>query len=73
VQRLASANHFPQLELTAHPEWTARNVAEIVRTIDRMLLSSHEGTLHPGDIGSTHTTSEPGRDPQPQELRSYTT
>jgi Protein kinase domain/Alpha/beta hydrolase family len=45
VHRAASGGHNPHLEMAEHPEWTARNVDQIVRVIDSMLITARETTL----------------------------
>jgi pimeloyl-ACP methyl ester carboxylesterase len=65
---LATGGHYPHLEAEAHPEWTARNAAELVGLIGTMMHSSREGTvlstqlqstLGAGDTGEA-TTGAPG-------------
>ncbi len=53
VVRLATGGHYPHLEAEAHPEWTARNAAEIVSLAGTMMLSSREGTLLSTQMEST--------------------
>ncbi len=40
IQRMASGAHFPHLESAKHPEWTARNVDQLVRVIESMLVTA---------------------------------
>ena len=47
VRRLASGGHSPHLPLATHPEWTARNVHEISRLVQAMILTAHEPTVTP--------------------------
>ncbi len=42
VHLLASGGHSPQVPMATHPEWTARNVDEISRVIQAMMLTAHE-------------------------------
>lgn len=42
VVNLATGGHYPHLESEAHPEWTARNIAEIVHIIGQMLLAASQ-------------------------------
>jgi pimeloyl-ACP methyl ester carboxylesterase/tRNA A-37 threonylcarbamoyl transferase component Bud32 len=42
IVNLATGGHYPHLESEAHPEWTARNIAEIVHIIGQMLLASSQ-------------------------------
>lgn len=42
IVRLATGGHYPHLESAEHPEWTARNVAEIVHIVGQMLLASSQ-------------------------------
>jgi len=63
IHRVASGGHSPHLELADHPEWTARNVDQIVRVIDSMLITAREVTVvstEPrGTIGSSSSGDEP--------------
>jgi pimeloyl-ACP methyl ester carboxylesterase len=45
IHRVASGGHSPHLELADHPEWTARNLDQIVRVIDSMLITAREHTV----------------------------
>jgi pimeloyl-ACP methyl ester carboxylesterase len=47
VRPMASGGHFPHMDETDHPEWTARNQAEIVHAVDELLISSHQGLVSP--------------------------
>jgi Protein kinase domain len=40
IQRMPSGSHFPHLESALHPEWTARNVDQLVRVIESMLVTA---------------------------------
>jgi hypothetical protein len=40
VHRFPTGGHFPHLEILDHPEWSARNAADLVRIIDGMLLTA---------------------------------
>lgn len=42
IINLATGGHYPHLESAEHPEWTARNVAEIVHLVGQMLLASSQ-------------------------------
>jgi pimeloyl-ACP methyl ester carboxylesterase len=53
VLRTVGTGHVPHMELEEHPEWTARNVDEIVRLTESMLLSAREGTPSSTVIAST--------------------
>jgi pimeloyl-ACP methyl ester carboxylesterase len=53
VIRTLGAGHVPHMELEDHPEWTARNVDEIVRLTESMLLSAREGAPSSTVIAST--------------------
>ncbi len=55
VHTLASGGHSPQLPLVRHPEWTARNVDEIGRVIQSMLVTAHERTESYPDESPTAT------------------
>jgi hypothetical protein len=56
VHTLASGGHTPQLPLANHPEWTARNVDEIGRVIQSMMVTAHEQTRSPMDSATTATS-----------------
>jgi alpha-beta hydrolase superfamily lysophospholipase len=47
VHLLASGGHSPHVPLAHHPEWTARNVDEISRVIQAMMLTAHEPEATP--------------------------
>jgi pimeloyl-ACP methyl ester carboxylesterase len=55
VHTLASGGHTPQLPLANHPEWTARNVDEIGRVIQSMIVTAHEQTQSPMGSATTAT------------------
>jgi pimeloyl-ACP methyl ester carboxylesterase len=40
IRSLANGGHHPHIESAEHPEWTARNLAEIVHEINTMLLTA---------------------------------
>jgi len=42
VHRLPDGGHNPHLELVDHPEWSARNAADLARIIDAMLVTAGE-------------------------------
>jgi pimeloyl-ACP methyl ester carboxylesterase len=50
---LATGGHYPHLEAEAHPEWTARNAAELVGLVATMMHSSREGTVLSTQLQST--------------------
>ncbi len=58
IHRSENGGHNPHLELAEHPEWTARNVDQIVRLIDAMLITAREHTVvsMSEDAGSAETT-----------------
>ncbi len=56
VHLLASGGHSPQVPMASHPEWTARNVDEISRVIQAMILTAHEPTATPS-LTATSTGS----------------
>lgn len=60
VVRLATGGHCPHLESEAHPEWTARNIAEIVYLIGQMLLASSQ-VEHPSMV---HAATSLGHEQQ---------
>ena len=37
---LASGGHTPQIPMSTHPEWTARNVDEIGRVVQAMIVGA---------------------------------
>jgi hypothetical protein len=45
VHHMASGGHHPHLETAAHPEWSARNHADIVHIIDSMLITAAQPTV----------------------------
>ncbi len=47
VHRIASGGHSPHLSLVMHPEWAARNIDEIARIVQSMILTAHEPTTTP--------------------------
>jgi pimeloyl-ACP methyl ester carboxylesterase len=53
IVRLATGGHYPHLEAEAHPEWTARNAAELVGLVATMMHSSREGTVLSTQLQST--------------------
>jgi pimeloyl-ACP methyl ester carboxylesterase len=59
LQRMASGAHFPFLESAKHPEWTARNVDQLVRVIESMLVTANASTDAPrqraGGLSMTDT------------------
>jgi pimeloyl-ACP methyl ester carboxylesterase len=59
--RLATGGHHPHLESAAHPEWTARNVAEIVYLVSQMLLTSSQGSDAPRGSATTAPVSRAAR------------
>jgi len=64
VHKMASGGHMPHLTEDAHPGWRMRNVDDIVRALESMLLSSREGasvassTDSDGVVGTELTTGE---------------
>ena len=53
IHVLASGGHSPQVPIANHPEWTARNVDEISRVIQAMMLTAHQ----PDDTPSLTVTA----------------
>ncbi|MBZ0234106.1 MAG: alpha/beta fold hydrolase [Deltaproteobacteria bacterium] len=47
IHLLASGGHTPQIPMSTHPEWTARNIDEIGRVVQAMILTAHEPTSTP--------------------------
>jgi len=58
IQRLIAEAHMPHAEADAHPEWTARNVNDIVGVIDHLVTAAREGSLQPTQVASTLLTSD---------------
>lgn len=58
IHRTADGGHNPHLELAEHPEWTARNVEQIVRLIDSMLITAREQTV----VTSSHESHSSAED-----------
>jgi pimeloyl-ACP methyl ester carboxylesterase len=56
VYRMVSDGHLPHGETVGHPEWTRRNVSELVGLIDHLLVSAREGTVLPTRLASTFAT-----------------
>lgn len=56
VYRMIANGHLPHGETVAHPEWTRRNIAELVALIDHMLVTAREGTVLPTRLASTLVT-----------------
>jgi serine/threonine-protein kinase len=44
IHRLVSGGHFVHAENMTHPEWTARNLHDLITVIDSMLVSTRGGT-----------------------------
>jgi pimeloyl-ACP methyl ester carboxylesterase len=57
LRRLASGGHIPHVENDEHPEWTLRNVDQLARVVESMLLSAREGTPDSTLIASTELDS----------------
>jgi alpha-beta hydrolase superfamily lysophospholipase len=53
MHRLVSQGHLPHGQTTMHPEWTQRNVIELVAIIDHSLVAAREGTVLPTQVAST--------------------
>ncbi len=43
IYRVASGGHNPHMERDDHPEWTMRNVDDLARVVESMLVSAREG------------------------------
>ncbi len=56
VHLLASGGHSPHIPMAAHPEWTARNVDEITRIVQAMMLTAHEPTSTPSMTATSMST-----------------
>jgi alpha-beta hydrolase superfamily lysophospholipase len=53
IHRLVSQGHMPHGHTTSHPEWTQRNIIELVAIIDHSLVAAREGTVLPTQVAST--------------------
>jgi hypothetical protein len=53
IHRLVAQGHMPHGRTTSHPEWTQRNVIELVAIIDHSLVAAREGTVLPTQVAST--------------------
>jgi hypothetical protein len=53
IHRLVAEGHVPHGQSTTHPEWTQRNIIELVAIIDHSLMSAREGTVLPTQVAST--------------------
>jgi alpha-beta hydrolase superfamily lysophospholipase len=53
IHRLVAEGHMPHGRTTAHPEWTQRNIIELVAIIDHSLVAAREGTVLPTQVAST--------------------
>jgi pimeloyl-ACP methyl ester carboxylesterase len=64
IQRMPTGSHFPFLESATHPEWTARNVDQLVRVIESMLVTANASTDAPrkraGGLSMTDTAPASG-------------
>jgi len=56
VYRMVADGHLPHGQTVAHPEWTRRNVSELVALIDHLLVTAREGTVLPTRLASTIIT-----------------
>jgi pimeloyl-ACP methyl ester carboxylesterase len=53
VHHFPSGGHHPHLECRENPEWSARNLDQIVRIVDSMLITAGEvSTTSPGDAST---------------------
>ncbi len=66
IVRLATGGHHPHLEVEAHPEWTARNAAELVGLVSTLMHSSREGTILSTMLESTLGAEPPASDTEEQ-------
>ena len=63
VHRMASGGHSPHLSLVMHPEWAARNIDEIGRIVQSMILTAHEPTTTPSANAAASETWTYSTDP----------
>jgi hypothetical protein len=56
IRSLANGGHHPHIESAEHPEWTARNLAEIVHEINTMLLTARGAHTSGLPMSVTKTT-----------------
>jgi len=55
AHRLETGGHYPYVASRHNPEWQARNLADIVRVIDSMLITAAEpNTTLPTEMAETH-------------------
>ncbi|MEP6653468.1 MAG: alpha/beta fold hydrolase [Myxococcales bacterium] len=57
IRSLATGGHHPHVESVDHPEWTARNLAEIVHEINTMLLTARHAATTASIPGTTSGTT----------------
>jgi pimeloyl-ACP methyl ester carboxylesterase len=53
IHRLVAEGHVPHGVSKMHPEWTQRNVIELVAIIDQNLAAARDGTVLPTQVAST--------------------
>lgn len=63
IYRIASGGHNPHMELEEHPEWTMRNVDDLARIVESMLVSAREGAPSSTVLESTIIASGDEREP----------
>jgi pimeloyl-ACP methyl ester carboxylesterase len=44
IHHIASGGHTPHMEHEEHPEWTLRNVDDLARIVESMMVSAREGS-----------------------------
>jgi hypothetical protein len=53
IHRLVAEGHIPHGPAAMHPEWTQRNIIELVAIIDQLLVAAREGSVLPTQVAST--------------------
>ncbi|MBK7580229.1 MAG: protein kinase [Myxococcales bacterium] len=53
IHTITGAGHMPQFQSEEHPEWTLRNVDDLVRIAESMLVSAREGDPSSTVVAST--------------------
>jgi predicted alpha/beta hydrolase family esterase len=53
IHRLVAEGHVPHGQAAIHPEWTRRNIIELVAIIDHLLVAAREGSVLPTQVAST--------------------
>ncbi len=62
IHHIASGGHNPHMEREDHPEWTLRNVDDLARIVETMLVSAREGAPSSTVLESTVIADTAGRE-----------